>query len=403
VRVLTQFPADSAYLGQFSVRWDDSPLGQGPTGRAIRSGSPIIGADLRTLPGFAPWREAALAAGLLSSAALPLVSRGRPFGTPNLYSDQVGFFTPERVELFQAFADQAAAALENARLFAEVRGYAAELERRVAERTAALQAANQELEAFSYSVSHDLRAPLRALDGFSRILLEEHAPQLADEPRRYLRLLRQNAQQMGQLIDDLLTFSRLSRQPLTVQTVAPAEVARQVWKGLRAEREGRRVELTLGELPPCQADPALLKQVYANLLANALKFTRRREVAQIEVGCREESGQVVYFVKDNGVGFDMQYAHKLFGVFQRLHRAEDYEGTGVGLALVQRIVQRHGGRVWASAEVDRLGCKVCWWSYISTLGSLIFRAVARECKVSYRGLVRDPTGRVSSAAGRKVA
>ena len=359
VQVLHQFPANTLYLEQVTVRWDDSPLGQGPTGRAIRSGSSVIGADLRNLPGFAPWREAALSAGLLSSAAFPLVSRGQPVGALSLYSDQAGFFTPERVELFQAFADQAAAALENARLFAEVRGYAAEMERRVAERTAELQAANKELEAFSYSVSHDLRAPLRALDGFSRILLEEHAPQLADEAQHYLRLLRRNAQQMGQLIDDLLSFSRLSRQPLRKQPVAPAEVVRRVWEELRAEREGRRVEFALGELPECQADPALLKQVYANLLANALKFTRKREVARIEVGCREEAGQVVYFVKDNGVGFDMQYAHKLFGVFQRLRRAEDYEGTGVGLALVQRIVQRHGGRAWAKAEVDK-GAEFCF-------------------------------------------
>jgi len=359
VRILTQFPPDNPYLGQLNVRWDDSPLGQGPTGRAIRNGSPVIGADLRDLPGFAPWREAALAAGLLSSAAFPLISRGRPFGALNLYSDQVGFFTPERVELFQAFADQAAAALENARLFAEVQRHTAELEERVAERTAALQAANEEMEAFSYSISHDLHAPLRAMDGFSRILLEEHAPQLADEAQRYLRLVRQNAQQMGQLIGDLLTFSRLSRRPLTKQPVAPAEIVRQVWEELRAEREGRQVEFALGELPQCLADPALLKQVYANLLANALKFTRQRAVAKIEVGCREEAGQEVYFVRDNGVGFDMQYAQKLFGVFQRLHRAEDYEGTGVGLALVQRIIHRHGGRAWASAEVDK-GAEFCF-------------------------------------------
>jgi len=328
-------------------------------GRAVRSGLPVIGADLRTLPSFAPWREAALAAGFLSAAAFPLLSRGRPFGALNLASDQVGFFTPERVGLFQALADQAAAALENARLFAEVQRRAAELEERVAERTAALQTSNQELEAFSYSVCHDLRAPLRAMDGFSRILLEEHAPQLTEEAQRYLRLVRLNAQQMGQLIGDLLTFSRLSRQPLTKQPVAPAEVVRQVWEELRAEREGRRVELTLGELPECIADPVLLKRVYANLLANAVKFTRKREVAKIEVGWREEAGQGVYFVRDNGVGFDMQYAQKLFGVFQRLHRAEDYEGTGVGLALVQRIIHRHGGRVWASAEVDK-GAEFCF-------------------------------------------
>jgi light-regulated signal transduction histidine kinase (bacteriophytochrome) len=216
-----------------------------------------------------------------------------------------------------------------------------------------LQQANSELEAFAYSVSHDLRAPLRAINGFSRILLEEHAPQLSDEAQRYLHLVRDNAQYLGQLVDDLLTFSRLSRQPLKLQRVACADLVHQVLEALGGEQAGRRVDIAIGELPVCQADPSLLKQVFVNLLANALKFTRQREVAVITIGCREDGGERVYFVQDNGVGFDMRYVGKLFDVFQRLHRAEEYEGTGVGLAIVQRIIHRHSGRVWAEAAVDQ--------------------------------------------------
>ncbi len=196
-----------------------------------------------------------------------------------------------------------------------------ELEQRVIERTAQLEAANHELEAFSYSVSHDLRAPLRAINGFARILLEEHAPHLQDEAQEYCQLIRDNAQHMGQLIDDLLAFARLSRQPLTRRPVAPADLVRQALSELRAMQRERRIDFIIGDLPLCQADPALLKQVFVNLLANALKFTSRREVAAIEVGCREGRGEHVYFVKDNGVGFNMAYVDKLFGVFQRLHRA----------------------------------------------------------------------------------
>jgi signal transduction histidine kinase len=228
-----------------------------------------------------------------------------------------------------------------------------ELEQRVIERTAQLETANKELEAFSYSISHDLRAPLRAIHGFSRILLEEHAPHLGDEAQRYLHLVHANAQHMGQLIDDLLAFSRLSRQPLKRQRVVCADLVHQVLEELGGEHAGRRVDIAIGNLPLCQADPGLLKQVLVNLCANALKFTRQREVAVIEIGCREAAGECVYFVKDNGVGFDMQYIGKLFGVFQRLHRADEYDGTGVGLAIVQRIIHRHGGRVWAEAAVNQ--------------------------------------------------
>ncbi len=228
-----------------------------------------------------------------------------------------------------------------------------DLEQRVIERTAQLEAANKELEAFSYSVSHDLRAPLRAVDGFSQAVLEDFGAQLPAEGHRYLQTIRDGAQRMGMLIDDLLTFSRLSRAPLSKQQIQTDRLVHSVLEDLRAEQEGRRIDLRLGKLPPCLADPALLRQVWVNLLSNALKYTKKREFAVIEIGCDSAAGGHVYFVRDNGTGFDMRYADKLFGVFQRLHRAEEYEGTGVGLALVQRIVHRHGGRIWADASVDR--------------------------------------------------
>jgi PAS domain S-box-containing protein len=227
------------------------------------------------------------------------------------------------------------------------------LEQRVVERTAQLEAANKELEAFSYSVSHDLRAPLRAVDGFSQAVVEDYGPQLPEEGQRYLRTIREGAQRMGTLIDDLLTFSRLSRQPANRQPVDTGKLVREILEELNPRSPDRQVEIRLGDLPPCQGDAALVRQVWVNLLSNAFKYTRQREVAIVDIGCAHEAGANVYYVRDNGTGFDMKYAHKLFGVFQRLHRAEDYEGTGVGLAIVQRVVHRHGGRVWAEAALDR--------------------------------------------------
>ncbi|HYL34972.1 MAG TPA: PAS domain S-box protein [Bryobacteraceae bacterium] len=254
----------------------------------------------------------------------------------------------------------------------EVRMLTKTLEKRVVERTAELQAANKELEAFAYSVSHDLRAPVRAVDGFCRILLEEYGAQFPAEAQRYLWIAVENAAQMGNLIDGLLAFSRLGRQALSKQTVAPGDLVRQALQDLAAEREGRQVEITVGELPRCQGDPLLLKQVFFNLVSNALKYTRKCPLGRIEVGAvrfadlgqtAEASGSgaprdlaedsPVYYVRDNGAGFDMRYADKLFGVFQRLHRSEEYEGTGVGLATVRRIVNRHGGSVWAEAALNQ--------------------------------------------------
>jgi light-regulated signal transduction histidine kinase (bacteriophytochrome) len=231
-----------------------------------------------------------------------------------------------------------------------------ELEQRVKRRTAQLESANRELESFSYSVSHDLRAPLRAIDGFSRILLKDYASRLDAEGQRLLDIIRANTQQMGQLIDDLLAFSRLGRRELKAAALDMGTLVRNVVGELQNTLGGRTVQWDLKPLPATRADRALMHQVWVNLLGNALKFSRRKEAAIIEVGCRPDGDEDIYYVKDNGVGFDMQFAHKLFGVFQRLHRYEEFEGTGVGLALVQRIVQRHGGRAWAEGLLNGGAC-----------------------------------------------
>lgn len=227
------------------------------------------------------------------------------------------------------------------------------LEERVQERTAQLEAANHELEAFSYSVSHDLRAPLRAVDGFSQAVLEDYGEKVPDEGRRYLQIIRDGAQRMGTLIDDLLAFSRLSRAPVEKRQVNMARLVSDALDEIGLGRDDPKVRVSVGPMPEALGDPALLKQVWVNLISNAVKYSRKREQQVIEIGSQTLEGRNVFLVKDNGSGFDMRYANKLFGVFQRLHRTEEFEGAGVGLAIVQRIIHRHGGEVWADAAVDR--------------------------------------------------
>jgi PAS domain S-box-containing protein len=290
--------------------------------------------------------------GCSSLIIVPLITNERVVGALTLaITTSKHQFTQDDLDLAHEIARRAALRIENARLYQQAQRLNAELEQRVLERTAQLEVANRELEAFSYSISHDLRAPLRAIDGFSRILLRDYGAQLDNDGQRRLELVRSNAQQMGQLIDDLLAFSRLTRQSIEKQAVSPTALVYRALDELSSEHESRQVEFTIEDLPVCQADPALLKQVFVNLLTNALKFTRQCETAHINVGTCTIEGQTTYFVKDNGVGFDMRYIDKLFGVFQRLHAMEDYEGTGVGLAIVQRIIHRHGGRIWAEGAV----------------------------------------------------
>jgi len=228
------------------------------------------------------------------------------------------------------------------------------LEQRVLVRTAELDAANKELEAFSYSVAHDLRAPLRHMDGFIRLLKKHASDSLDEKNQRYLGIISDSARQMGLLIDDLLAFSRVGRTELQLRPVSLHQLVQEAIQELREETQGRNITWKIGLLPEVTVDRAMMRLVLINLLANAVKFTAKREQAEIEVGASSnEANEIAVFVRDNGVGFDMEYADKLFGVFQRLHPAEEYEGTGIGLANVQRIIHRHKGRTWALGEVDR--------------------------------------------------
>lgn len=226
----------------------------------------------------------------------------------------------------------------------------AELNRELHHSLEETKAINKELESFSYSVSHDLRAPLRAIDGFARILEEDHGPKLDAEGRRVLGVVRTNARNMARLIDDLLSFSRTSRRTMEPQAIDMTALAQEALQGLHLGGGLDEPEVAIGALPRAHGDPALLRQVFANLLGNAVKFSRGRAGARVEVAGEQKGGEVIYRVSDNGVGFDPRYAEQLFGVFQRLHRSEEFEGTGVGLAIVQRIVHRHDGRVWAEGK-----------------------------------------------------
>ncbi|MBI2925516.1 MAG: MEDS domain-containing protein [Verrucomicrobia bacterium] len=321
-------------------------------GYTLASAHPVIVEDLRTETRFCgpPLLHEH---GVVSGLGVALPGRDQPWGVLGAHTTRLRRFSEDDVHFLQAVANVLAEAVRRQQAEEALRQLNEELERRVTERTAQLEAANKELEAFSYSVSHDLRGPLRLIDGVAQLVMEDHAPQLPAECQLQLQGLRTSTRRMGDLIDALLTFSRLSRQPLNKQTVACTSLVRECLEELRTEREGRQVEIRVGELPDCQADPALLRQVVLNLLSNALKYTRPRAAAVIEIGCQQIGDERAYFVRDNGVGFNMKQAHRLFRVFQRLHRAEEHEGTGVGLAIVQRIIHRHGGRVWAEAAVDQ--------------------------------------------------
>ncbi len=292
------------------------------------------------------------ALGLAAMAVIPLRVGEETLGGLLLAAKARRRLEPNRVFL-ETLAGEAALRLQNIRIIEQLRRHEAELEQRVAARTAELETANRELEAFSYSVSHDLRAPLRAIEGFAKIFAEDYGDTLDPEARRLLDVIQENARNMAQLINDLLDFSRVGRRPIHRSAVDMTALARDVFHDLASAAERRNIRFTLHPLPAVYADPVLMQRVWANLIGNALKFSRDRNPPEIEIGARVENENTVYYITDNGVGFDMRYADKLFQVFQRLHRSDEFEGTGIGLSIVERVISRHGGRVWAVGEIDR--------------------------------------------------
>lgn len=228
-----------------------------------------------------------------------------------------------------------------------------EMNEKLKKRTEKLEDANKELEAFAYSVSHDLRVPLRAIDGFSRIVLEDYEDKLDEEGKRLLNIIRENTFKMGHLIDDILSLSRAGRQEMNFTKINMEGLTKKVFEEQKMSSNDENIYLDIEAIPPCYGDRALMQQVLSNLIANSFKFTEPKDKRIIKVGARKDKDETVYYVKDNGVGFDMKYKHKLFGLFQRLHGTNEFEGTGVGLSIVQRVIRRHGGTVWGEGELNK--------------------------------------------------
>jgi signal transduction histidine kinase len=304
--------------------------------------------------------------GLASAMVVPLVARERTLGAITFASENPAKrYTQEDLSFAEELARRAALGIDNARLYSdaqsalrevqsktdEIQRLNSELEQRVQERTAELEMTVKELEAFTYSISDDMRGPLRAIDGFSRVLMEEYPDKMDAEGNRLLNIIRSNARSMSELIDGLLAFSHLGRQPLDQADINMEDLAQSVFNEVQAANRERQVVLELQALPPAFGDRTMIRQILYNLISNAFKFTRPKPNPAIEIGFVEGGHQNTYYVRDNGVGFDMQYSSKLFGVFQRVHNVDEFEGSGVGLALVQRMVLRNGGRVWAEGKV----------------------------------------------------
>jgi PAS domain S-box-containing protein len=329
------------------------PLSDLVPAEALRSGAVRYIEDLTTLEEPHPAYRQLLAEGIRALLSVPLLVQGEAIGEIDLGSSTPDAFDSEHRDIALEIATPLAIAIQHARLREELARQTGELEKRLAERGAAVRAAVAELETVLYSISHDLRAPLRQLLGFSRLLLDESGPELDPSALHYAQHIHEAAGRMTTLIDDLVTLSRIGRQDLLRRPVSLAPLVEDVVGQFRSSSDGRMIDWQIEELPTVDGDPGLIKMAITNLLSNAVKFTKPRERATIRIRPVESDGQVGLAVEDNGVGFKMAYAGKLFGLFQRLHRSDEFEGNGAGLAMVQRIAQKHGGRVWAEAEPDR--------------------------------------------------
>ena len=359
-------PGGDDYVARADITWSEQDeRGRGPTGTAIRTGKPVTTRDTQRDPSYKPWRDFAAEHGYHSSLSIPLKDDNKVYGALLVLSEEEDAFDAEEMRLLGEVAADMVFATTAIRTRAardkderELQKHRTHLEEMVAARTADLAAANtnlaaanKELETFAYSVSHDLRAPLRAIDGFSHVLLEDYAGKLDAEGKRLLGVVRENSVRMGQLIDDILAFSRVGRSEMTRAPIDMEALTRAVIKELEPAFAGRKVEFKVGNLPQAYGDPTMIQRVLENLIDNAIKYTGPKPEAHIEIGATAGEKENVYFIRDNGVGFDMKYIDKLFGVFTRLHGAE-FPGNGIGLAIVNRIISRHGGSVRAEGKVN---------------------------------------------------
>ncbi|MDA8240015.1 MAG: GAF domain-containing protein [Nitrospiraceae bacterium] len=359
VKPVARWGDEGGYLDTIRVFAADVPEGKGPTGRAVFEGKYFICSDIEVDPLMRPWKEKALSYGFRSSAAFPLRIGQDTIGAFTIYSEKPSFFTGEEIELLLSMARDVSFAIDfiendgRRRAVEEaLRDLNEELECKVKERTAGLEEAYREMEAFSYSVSHDLRSPLRIINGFAQAVLEDYGDKLDDKGKDLLKIIGTNAIRMDMLINGLLDLSRIGRQEMNVAEIDMEKMVKSLCNDFGGALSGRKVSFAVQPLPSVNGDAVLLRQVFENLLSNAVKFTRKRQEAVIEIGGWKDGREHVYFVRDNGVGFSMQYADKLFRVFQRLHNVKEFEGTGIGLSIAHRIIHKHGGRIWAEAKAN---------------------------------------------------